>query len=236
MVWIAIVLLACVALTPLALVLRRRPAPRAARELAMDLHRAQLIEIDRDLAEGRILDTEHATARLEVQRRLLAAADTADAPPRSGAAWPIVAAMTLAPVAAILLYSLGGQPGMPSVTPDTNQARMRRAQEEAGLVDQLRARLLKADPNTDQARQGYIILGEVEASRGNDAAAADAWTAALRTKFDPVIAIRAAEAATRAEGSLSVASAALLHRALAAAPPDAPWRAALAERLKQSGL
>ncbi len=51
-----------------------------------------------------------------------------------------------------------------------------------------------------------------------------------------MLAIRAAEAATRAEGSLSTGSAALLRQALAAAPPDAPWRGAVAARLKEAGL
>ena len=40
----------------------------------MALHRAQLAELDRDLAEGRIAAAEHANAVLEVQRRLLTAA------------------------------------------------------------------------------------------------------------------------------------------------------------------
>ena len=45
------------------------------------------------------------------------------------------------------------------------------------------------------------------------------------------LAARAAEAAVRAEGGVSEASAALFRRALDVAPPDAPWRTAAEQRL-----
>jgi len=51
-----------------------------------------------------------------------------------------------------------------------------------------------------------------------------------------VLAVRAVDAMVRAEGSLSVRSAALLRRALAAAPADVPWRGAAEQRLRDSGL
>ena len=74
MIWLAIALLAAIALAPLALSLRRTAAARGRQEAAIALHRAQLAELDRDLADGRIAAAEHANAVLEVQRRLLAAA------------------------------------------------------------------------------------------------------------------------------------------------------------------
>ena len=69
MIWLAIALLAAVALAPLALSLRRAAVARGRREAAIALHRAQLAELDRDLADGRIAAAEHASAVLEVQRR-----------------------------------------------------------------------------------------------------------------------------------------------------------------------
>ena len=66
--------MAAIALAPLALSLRRTAAARGRQEAAIALHRAQLAELDRDLADGRIAAAEHANAVLEVQRRLLAAA------------------------------------------------------------------------------------------------------------------------------------------------------------------
>lgn len=237
MIWFAIGLLAVAALAPLAAALiGRGPPTRGARDLAMDLHRAQLADLDRDLAEGRILPSEHATAVLEVQRRLLGAADLPDTTVRTGPRWPVLAAMALVPAAALGLYLIGGTPGMPSVAPGDGERRQQRLMEEAALVAQLRERLATMDQASDLARQGYILLGNAEAARGNDPAAIEAWQQAMRGKFDPEVAIRIVDATLRNEGTMTTAAAALLRRALAEAPPDAPWRAAADDILKKSGL
>lgn len=232
MIWIAIGLLAVAALAPLIVALDQRMSARGARDMALALHRSQLTELDRDLAEGRILPAEHATAVLEVQRRLLAVGETTEAGARIGSRTPVLVVAGLVPVVAIGLYLVGGSPGMPSVQPGSEQARAQRSMEEAALIGQLRERLAAMEPGSDQARQGYVLLGNVEESRGDDAAAVAAWRTALASKFEPVLAIRTAQAAERAEGGLSSSSEALLRRALAAAPSDAPWREAVEERLR----
>src|SRR5436190_1780547 len=81
---------------------------RGARELAVELHRTQLQELDRDLAEGRLLPAEHKTAVLEVQRRLLAAAEAGEPAPQPGKAWPVLATAVLVPAAALFLYLASG--------------------------------------------------------------------------------------------------------------------------------
>jgi cytochrome c-type biogenesis protein CcmH len=233
MIWALIVLLALAVLAPVLLALRGRAESRSARDLAVQLHRTQLQELDRDLAEGRILPAEHATAVLEVQRRLLAAAGAPEAAQRAGARWPVVTAVVAVPLAAFVLYAVSGsQPGMPSVSAADQQAR---AAEEGALIAELKQRLASMDPASDRARQGYVLLGSVEEARGNPGAAAEAYRMALRGKFDATIAARAAEAAVRAEGGVSESSAALFRRALAAAP-DAPWRDAVLQRLQQPRL
>lgn len=232
MIWLALVLLALAVLAPLLLALRGRAQARGAQDLAVSLHRTQLQELDRDRAEGRILPAEHATAILEVQRRLLAASDVAEPPARTGARWPVLAAVLLVPAAAFALYAVGGRPGMPSVSGRSQQAV---ALEQAALIAELRGRLADMDPASDRARQGYVLLGSVEEARGNLAEAAEAWRTALRSHFDPNLAARAAEAAVRAEGGVSETSAALFRRALAAAP-DAPWREAARQRLQEPRL
>jgi len=233
MIWALIVLLALAVLAPVLLALRGRAESRSARDLAVQLHRTQLQELDRDLAEGRILPAEHATAVLEVQRRLLAAAGAPEAAQRAGARWPVVTAVVTVPLAAFVLYAVSGsQPGMPSVSAADQQAR---AAEEGALIAELKQRLASMDPASDRARQGYVLLGSVEEARGNPGAAAEAYRMALRGKFDATIAARAAEAAVRAEGGVSESSAALFRRALAAAP-DAPWRDAVLQRLQQPRL
>ncbi len=223
--------LALVALVPLALVLRRVGAgTRGTRDPALALHRTQLSELDRDLAEGRILPAEHATALLEVQRRLLAVAD--DRPVRTGSSTPVLVTLLIVPLVAMGLYLVGGQPGMPTIAPGSPEMALiqQRAADDA-LVEGLRERVQALDPSTPQAREGYVLLGTIEEARGRDAAAAAAWLQALQIRFDPALAVRAAEALSRAEGHVTDASAALSRQALVGAPPDAPWRAAAEAQL-----
>lgn len=230
MIWAAILMLMTVGIAPLTLLLRRSTATKGERDPARALHRAQLQELDRDLAEGRILADEHKIARVEVQRRLLAVAD--DRPVTAGAKWPVAAALVMVPVAALGLYAVSGQPFVPTVAGDpVVQAALKKQADETALIDQLRERLQTIDLTSDQAHQGYTLLGNVEEARGNDKAAAAAWQQALISKFDPLIAAEAAEAATRAEGTVSDGSAALFRRALTEAPPNAPWRSVAEQRL-----
>lgn len=234
MIWLAISLLAAASVAPLALVLRRRAEARGGRGPALALHRSQLAELDRDLAEGRILPAEHATAKLEVQRRLLQAGEAEEVPAQTGSALPVFVTLAGVPALALGLYLIAGVPSLPS--PGPAAAAQRRAAEEAVLIGQLRESLAAMDPATDRARQGYVLLGNVEETRGNDAAAAAAWRIALRTRFDATLAARAAEAAVRAEGGVSEGSADLFRRALEAAPPDAAWRTAVEGRLAEPRL
>jgi len=234
MIWLAIACLAALALAPLALSLRRSGVARSRQQAAIELHRAQLAELDRDLADGRIAAAEHANAVLEVQRRLLAAAGGAEAESPGRSSSPVIYALTLVPLAAVALYLLGGSPELPSVPlAGRLAAAQARAQQEAVLIGQLRQRLGELDPRTEQARQGYVLLGNAEASRGQLRAAADAWRTALAARFDPIIAAEAAEALTEVEGRVTEEAAALFRRALAESPEDAPWRPMAQRRLSQ---
>lgn len=238
MIWIAVVLLAAAALAPLALSVRRQSAARGRREAAIALHRAQLAELERDREEGRIGETEHASAVLEVQRRLLAASADEDGnldrpTPRT----PLLATLALVPVMALALYRIGGNPGLPSAPGPGAAARAggeddgAKALQEEQLINTLRTRLAQLDPKSDMARQGYVLLGNGEASRGRMAEAAQAWRTALEARFDPTLAAETAEALTEANGHLTDEAAGLFRRALAEAPPDAPWRKMVEKRL-----
>jgi len=230
--WIALLLLATVAMAPLALVLGRRGASRGRRDAAVALHKAQLAELDRDLEEGRIVASEHATARLEVQRRLLAAADEVDAAPRERVPVVLILSLLVLPAAAIGLYLVVGSPGMPAVP---FAAQQRENLRDAQLIAQLKERLAKLDPKGAEARQGYTLLGNIEAGREHWAEAANAWRQVLAASFDPTIAMEAGEAMTRAAGYVSPEAADLFRRALSAAPADAPWRGAAEARLASAG-
>jgi cytochrome c-type biogenesis protein CcmH len=231
MIWLAILLVSIAALAPTVMVLRGHARNRDRGEAALALHQAQLTELERDRAEGRIDPSEHAAALLEVQRRTLLAADMRDATPTAGARRPLVVALAVVPAVALGLYLVSGHPDMPSAT-SIDRSEQRQA-EEAQMIIQLRNAVAAADPHSALAREGNTLLGTVEESRGNFAAAAAAWKAALVSGFDPLLAAHAAEAATRAEGHVSPESAALFRQALAAAPADAPWRDLVEKRLAQ---
>ena len=232
MIWLVLGLLAVAAMTPLALSARMTARARGRREAALALHRAQLQELDRDLADGQIAAAEHANAVLEVQRRLLAVADAKEEAPSGAATAPLLTALIAVPAAAFALYLAGGSPYMPSVRhADAVEDARQRAAEDNALIGQLRTGLSKMDPKSDSAREGYVLLGNAEASRGNMPAAADAWRTALAAHFDPTLAVETAEAITEAAGHVTLESAALFRRALAEAPPDAPWRPMAEKRI-----
>ena len=133
---------------------------------------------------------------------------------------------------AFALYIVGGSPSMPSFRhADVLAAEQAQAQQDEALIERLRVGLSKLDPKSDTARQGYVLLGNAEASRGNMPAAAAAWHTALDARFDPTLAVETAEAMTEAAGHVTDELAALFRRALAEAPPDAPWRPMAEKRL-----
>ena len=235
---LAAIALVILALLPLAIALRRDHAGRDRRDAAMALHRGQLAELDRDLADGRLAETEYAAARLEVQRRLLAASELAPTARRSGPRAVAFAVPFVVPLVAALLYMIAGQPRMPAMP---LSARMALADQQGAqtdtLIRTLRDRLAKLDQKSEIAREGYILLGNAEEGRGNLQGAADAWRRAVVIRFEPDLAAMAAEARTMVEGGLVDAEAAdLFARALAAAPKDAPWRETAQKRLSQTGL
>jgi cytochrome c-type biogenesis protein CcmH len=233
LIWLALVVLATLCMAPFAMVTWRRSSnARGRREAALALHRAQLDELERDRAEGRLPEPEYATATLEIQRRLLAAAASADQDGPESSRKPLFAALAVVPIAALLLYLVGGSPGLPDM-PRAELLRIEqaRAVQEDALIAQLRTKLSQLDPTSAQARQGYVLLGNAEASRQHMAAAADAWKVALAAGFDPTLAVETAEAMSEAAGHVTDDAKALFQRALDAAPPDAPWRVMAERRL-----
>ncbi len=223
--------LAVLALVPLALTLWRSGTPRGRRDAAIALHRAQLAELDRERDEGRIGAAEHQAATLEVQRRLLAIADQPDEAPKRSARAPLILALILLPLGAEGLYLINGQPQLATAERPAPADKTKDAAEAEKLISTLRARLADLDPKQEVTAQGYILLGNAEASRGHLGEAAAAWKTALEAGFNPALAAQAAEAQTLADGKVTDETRALFKRALAEAPPDAPWRSLVERRL-----
>ncbi len=225
-------LLTLVAIAPLLYGLWTGKKPRGRRDSAIALHRAQLEELDRELEEGRIGTAEHAGARLEVQRRLLAVADQADPAPKRRSRSALVAAVILVPLAAEGLYMLSGHPELPNGSAANVSVESKKEKQQADtLITTLRQRLAELDPHTNIAAQGYLLLGNAEASRGHLAAAAAAWRVALDVNFDPNLAAQVAEAEFQTSGTLQPTTRALFEKALANAPPDSPWANLVRQRL-----
>ncbi|MDE2006559.1 MAG: c-type cytochrome biogenesis protein CcmI [Rhodospirillales bacterium] len=224
--------LAALALAPLGFTAFGQARARGRRESALALLRGQLVELDRDRAEGRIGTPEHAAARLEVERRLLAEAERAEPAVAEGGASPVWIAVALVPIAALALYWVGGSPELPAAPlAERIAAAEARGRQEMALIAQLKAALPRLDPASDKARQGYVLLGNAEARLGDMMGAADAWRKALASRFDPTLAAETAEAITEANGHVTPEAEALFRRALATAPSDAPWRSMVERRL-----
>jgi cytochrome c-type biogenesis protein CcmH len=114
--WFVLVLMTAAAVFAVLWPLGRRGNPASGSDLAV--YRDQLDEIERDRAAGLIGDAEAEAARVEVSRRLLAAAESSKAA-KLGRSSPAlrrataVAALVALPVGAGALYLAIGSPGIP---------------------------------------------------------------------------------------------------------------------------
>ncbi len=139
---------------------------RGRREAALALHRGQLAELRRDREEARIGPAEYEAAKLEVERRLLAADALRDAANTGNARPLLIGAVIAVPVAAFALYLPGSTPDVPSEPHGQWLAQQRQEQGKlAQIIDELRARLAVLDPATAQASEGQAYLGEALAEQ-----------------------------------------------------------------------
>ncbi|MGH7066379.1 MAG: c-type cytochrome biogenesis protein CcmI [Acetobacteraceae bacterium] len=236
MLWVLFAILSAAVLAPIFLFLQRGRGDRGRQAAALALHRAQLVEVDRECSEGRIGPTEHQAAVLEIERRILTAGAAPDLAPRSRLRPAVLTAILLAvPLAALGLYLPWGDPGLPAapIAPRLAKAHLEKLQVEQ-LVATLKHRLKELDPKSAKAREGLLLLGRAEADLGDYSAAAAAWRRALETKFDPALAAAAAEAETRAAGRVDARAAELFRASLAKAPANAPWSALARARLAEA--
>lgn len=158
--------LALVLMAPLLWVFRGSRALNNRRETALQLHRGQLDELQRDLADGRIAQTEYEGAKLEIERRVLAADTLRDPAADGNAKLFLFAAAALVPVMAFLLYLPGSTPNVPSEPHAAWILKQQKAQSQVTtLITQLRAHLAGEDPNSVDASEGQAYLGEALAEQ-----------------------------------------------------------------------
>jgi cytochrome c-type biogenesis protein CcmH len=130
---------------------RTATAPRRD-NLALAVYRRQMAELDELTERGVLADAERRSVRAETGRRLLAAADRAEAPLRHAKPGLIVLATACVPIVALLAYFVIGAPSLPDQPFKARLAAWR-----------------SADPQTLAAPQMAAILRAIAAERPTDA-------------------------------------------------------------------
>lgn len=178
---------------------RPAKAPRDRSAFDRAVYRDQLAELEREVGRGLVESDQAASARLELQRRLLAA-DARAATAKPGTRQPILAAMLAVAItlAAGAIYLHVGAPGLPDEPyaargPERQQAA--EAQAEMAQIKGMVARLadhLKSNPDD---LEGWLRLGRSYAVLGESEQANAAFAQAERLKpNDPEVLLAEAQA------------------------------------------
>ena len=160
--WSVFALMTAVAILSVLWPLSRTANGQAGSDIAV--YRDQLDEVDRDRQAGLIGEVEAQAARVEVSRRLIAAADRTEfdhSPSVGSSLWrrraAAVAAVVVLPLVAAALYLANGSPQLPG---QPLEARLRAVHQDtsiAVLISQAEAHL---ERNPNDAR-GYEVLAPV---------------------------------------------------------------------------
>ncbi len=213
---------------------------------ALAIYRDQLAEIERTRADGTVSEADAAAARIEVERRILTAANASDAAaPRDSTTLhrflPPALAL-LIPLLALGVYLNVGRPGLPAAPfasrPAGEHPNPNQPITAERMLAEARARLAE-DPDDPEA---LAELGEalvLEADGTVTPAAVEALTRALAKRPDNP---RAAYylGLHEAQSGDSKAAVARWQALEAASPPDAPWlpmlRAEIARVSRAAGM
>lgn len=239
MIWFAFSALTLAALAFLLIPLSRtRDTARDRAEADLGVYRAQLAELEAEVARGLLAPAEAEAARLEIQRRLLKA-DAAGAERQAGgsprlALATIIAIAVVVPLFATLLYLRLGNPSMPGqpldqVARDRAAAAEQQLAQVTNIVDRLRQRLIEQPGDL----RGWLLLGRTLMALQRYPEAVTAYEAAARLDAQDATAQTGyGEALTMtAEGSVTPAAAAAFARAVAIDPkaPTARYYLGLAK-------
>jgi len=179
--WFVIALMTAAAIFAVLWPLSRRGEARDGSDIAV--YRDQLEEITRDRAAGLIGEAEAEAAKVEVSRRLLAAADAAEAEQSVSAQSPVwrrrstaIAGLVLLPVGAVALYLMLGSPLLPG---EPLAARQRVANENRPIEEMIAQVEDHIARNPDDGR-GWEVLAPVYMRLGRFADSVRAWRNAIR--------------------------------------------------------
>jgi cytochrome c-type biogenesis protein CcmH len=181
MLWLVFSLMTAAAIFAVLWPLSRHTRLRHGSDIAV--YRDQLDEITRDRVAGLIGVIEAEAARVEVSRRLLAAADAAaaeDRAPETTARWrrrtTAVIALTALPIGAGLFYLMLGSPQLPG---EPLAARMRVPNESRSIESMIAQVEDHIARNPDDGR-GWEVLAPVYMRLGRYDDAVRAWRNAVR--------------------------------------------------------
>ncbi len=182
MIYALFALLVVVAALILAVPMLRRRVPsedRSAHDVS--IYRAQLAELAAERDAGAIGMAEAEAARIEVERRLLRAADRAVPAPRAqlssaGSMGAAIAVAGFVAVAAALIYQAQGNPGLP----DRPAVREADVPAEEATPDELAVRMAAAMRARPNELRGWIMQGQLATSVGRYDLAVEAYEGAAR--------------------------------------------------------
>ena len=246
--WLAIATMTAVATAILLAPLvrkRKSAAARGAHDLAV--YRHQLAELDRDTERGTLKPEEAAAARLEIERRILAAgvpaSEIAVAGPISAghgkmARLAIIVAAILGPLAAIGLYLDLGAPSLPGYPfAERNvESESAKAMSEAQLTKLVAKLAQKMEEKPDDPK-GWLLLAHslMTLARYDEAAAAFGRAAALDPKNASVPASQGEALTYAAGGTVTPKARDSFEKALAIDPKEPRSRFYLGLASAQSG-
>jgi cytochrome c-type biogenesis protein CcmH len=198
--WILIALITAAALALLLFPLFRRPADQPDRtDFDATVYREQLKEVELDLGRGLLSGAEATAARTEIQRRLLAVREAAEAKASGAAASPAASRLGLSaviavavPVGAVALYLHLGQPGIPDFPLAARKAPAVAAGGR-GDMEELASRLAERLAQSPDDIKGWLLLARTYKTLQNYQGAAEAYRRALQIDNRPGISVDYAE-------------------------------------------
>ena len=207
--------------------LRSRTASTGRLDGELAIYRDQLAEIERERAAGTLPESEAAAARIEVERRILAAGDQPPPPARADATLhkvlPPVLALAI-PLLALGLYLQTGRPGLPAAPFAAGQPPPASADEPFSvekLLAAARARLA-AQPDDPEALSALGEALTLEANGTVTRPAVESFNKALAAQPDDPRALYYL-GLHEAQSGDSRAALARWHALFAKSPADAPY-------------
>jgi cytochrome c-type biogenesis protein CcmH len=230
-------LLAFIALLPILSPLLSGARPVAERaQFDQAVYRDQLQELERDISRGLVTQAEAETARLEIQRRLLAASRTQPQQSRLSRS-PVMAALVLIVVGggSVATYVRLGAPGLPDMpfASRPHDARANERDQARQAVEQL-AQRLQQNPNDGP---GWLLFARGLSALGDWEHADSAYQQAINRGQDgtDVQADHAEVLVMRAGGTVTPPAEAAFQKVLAADHDNAMARYYLALGRMQAG-